>query len=169
MPHVLVAGIIDEAAETLLSGRSDVTYEIVPAATVEQIQERIADIDGIILRVTRFGADGSPVIGAAEIDAMKPGAILINVARGSLVDETALAKALGSGRPTGAGIDVFGVEPPADDNPLLGLDNTDFSPLNAALTAECIRRMSEVSAQNVLDALDDRLDPELVINREVLG
>ena len=85
------------------------------------------------------------------------------------VDETALAKALGSDRLTGAGIDVFGVEPSADDNPLLGLDNTDFSPLNAALTAECIRRMSEVSAQNVLDALGDRLDPELVINREVLG
>lgn len=113
--------------------------------------------------------DGSPVMGAAEFARMKDGSYFINVARGSLVDEDALFTALTSGHLRGAGLDVTREEPPAPDCPLLTLDNVVLSPHVAALTEECTRRMSKVSVRNVLDAIDGRLDPELVVNKEVLG
>ncbi len=114
-------------------------------------------------------ADRSPVMTAAEFARMKQGAIFVNVSRGSLVDEDALAAALTGGHLRGAGLDVTRQEPPPPDCPLIGLDQVIFSPHVAGLTEECARRMSEVSVQNVLDGIDGRLDPELVVNKEVLG
>ncbi len=114
-------------------------------------------------------ADSSPLMRRDEFVRMKAGAWLINVARGTLLDEEALVAALRSGRLSGAGLDVTRREPPEPDNPLLALDNVILSPHCAALTDECNRRMSEVSVQNVLDAFDGRLDPDHVINKEVLG
>ena len=61
------------------------------------------------------------LIGAAEIGLVKPGAILVNAARGGIVDEAALAEALEAGRIGGAVVDVYSTEPPAPDNPLLTL------------------------------------------------
>lgn len=113
--------------------------------------------------------DRSPVMTAAEFARMKQGAIFVNVSRGSLVDEDALAAALTGGHLRGAGLDVTRQEPPPPDCPLIGLDQVIFSPHIAGLTEECARRMSEVSVQNVLDGIDGRLDPELVVNKEVLG
>ncbi len=109
-----------------------------------------------------------PVLGAAEIARLKPGAIVINTARGGLIDEPALARALRQGHLSAAGIDVFGEEPPAPDNPLFGLPQAVLTPHNAALTAECARRMALASVRNVLDFFAGRLDPRLVVNREAL-
>jgi D-3-phosphoglycerate dehydrogenase len=113
-------------------------------------------------------ADGRSVMSTAEFAGMKPGASFINAARGSLVDEDALAEALTKGPLRSAGLDVTRHEPPPPDNPLLGLDNVVLTPHTAGLTEEGARRMSLVSVQNALDAIDGRLDPDLVVNKEVL-
>ncbi len=113
-------------------------------------------------------ADGRPELGAAEFARLKRGAYLVNAARGSLIDEAAMIEALGDGRLRGAGLDVFRDEPPAAGNPLLGLDNVVLSPHSASMTAECMARMSVASVGNALAGLDGRLDPALVVNRQVL-
>jgi D-3-phosphoglycerate dehydrogenase / 2-oxoglutarate reductase len=113
--------------------------------------------------------DGTPVMGAAEFAKLKRGAWLVNCARGTLIDEAALVEALTDGGLRGAGLDVTREEPPARDHPLLKLDNVILSPHSAGSTPECFARMAKVSVQNALDALDGRLDPDMVVNPEVLG
>ena len=108
------------------------------------------------------------IIGAPQLAAMKKTTIVISTARGGLVDEAALADALRSGQIRAAGLDVFVEEPPAADSPLLRLDNVLLSPHIAGLTEECAMRMAVVSARNALAGLDGRLDPDLVVNKNVL-
>lgn len=109
------------------------------------------------------------IIDAGVLAAMKPTAILLNTARGGLVDEGALYEALHTRMAAGgAGIDTFEVEPPGLDAPLLSLPNVVVSPHSAALTEEAAKRMGMVAARNVIAGLEDRLDPELVVNHDAL-
>jgi len=113
--------------------------------------------------------DGSPRFGEAEFTAMRDGVIVVNCARGSLIDEDVLYQALSSGKVRSAGVDVMRQEPPPDDHPLFTLDNVIFTNHIAASTAECFVRMGMTAAQNALDAIDGKLDPFYVVNQEVLG
>ena len=88
------------------------------------------------------------LIDAAALAAMKPHAILINTARGGLVDEPALFAALSEGRLRGAGLDVFADEPVPPDNPLLRLPNLVVTPHLAWLTAETLARSLAVIGEN---------------------
>ena len=110
------------------------------------------------------GSATGAVIFEEELKAMKPGAILINAARGGLVDETLLDRALRDGKLAGAGLDVLTSEPPAMDHPLLTNERVVLSPHSAGLTAECAARMAVASVQNVLDHFAGRLDSALVVN-----
>jgi (S)-sulfolactate dehydrogenase len=92
---------------------------------------------------------------AARIGAMKPGAVLINTARGGIVDELALAAALRSGRLGGAAIDVFGTEPLPASPHFDGCPNLLLTPHIAGVTAESNERVSTLIADRVLAALDD--------------
>jgi D-3-phosphoglycerate dehydrogenase len=95
------------------------------------------------------------LIDAKAIRRMKPGAFVLNVARGGIVDETALAEALREGRVGGAGIDVFEEEPPTG-SPLLDAPNTVLTPHLGASTAEAQVAVAEEIAEQVLDVLDGR-------------
>ena len=109
------------------------------------------------------------LIGEKELKIMKKTAYLINVARGPIVDERALLKALNEGRIAGAGLDVFDPEPPDPNNPLFDLDNCVFSPHVAGLTEEGCRRSQEIIANDIRSVLlggtpkiEHLLNPELV-------
>ena len=88
------------------------------------------------------------MIDAAIIGRMKPGVVLVNTARGGLVDEAALVAALGDGHIRAAGLDVYGQEPVAADNPLLALDNVVTLPHLAWLTPETLARSTDVAIEN---------------------
>lgn len=109
-------------------------------------------------------SDSGALIGASELARMKPTAMVINTARGGLVDEDALAATLGEGRLAGAGLDVFASEPPSSDHPLFASNRVVLSPHSAGLTQECAARMSVAAVQSILDFFNGRLDPALVVN-----
>jgi len=97
---------------------------------------------------------------------MRPGAFLINTARGELIDETALAEALESGHLAGAALDVFSKEPPGKENILLRLDQVVLTPHMAAQTDDAMNQMGRVAMQDCLAAVGGRR-PEHVVNPEV--
>jgi glycerate dehydrogenase len=96
-----------------------------PDVSFAPINDVLGQSDVISLHLP-LTPDTRNLIGAAELAQMKPGALLINTARGGLVDERALAEALTNGRLGGAGFDVLSVEPPRHGNPLLELDLPNF-------------------------------------------
>jgi D-3-phosphoglycerate dehydrogenase len=103
-----------------------------------------------------------------EFDAMKSTSILINCARGGIVNEKALYDALTNNKIRSAGLDVYDDEPSTSSNPLFGLDNILLSPHIAGVTQEATIRMSKQAVQNVLDVFDNKVDPDVIINKNVL-
>lgn len=139
-----------------------------PAGHVAQVADLaagLAQADFVSVHIPK--ADG-PILGAAEIAQMKRGAIIVNTARGGIVDEAALADALRTGQIAGAGIDVFDAEPPSADHPLFGFDQVLFTPHTAGLTREAAERMAVASVQNVRDHFAGALDPALIVNKDAL-
>lgn len=111
------------------------------------------------------------MIGEAQLRRMKPTAYLVNTARGALVDENALTRALREGWIAGAALDVFDPEPITPDNPLLASDlfeTTILSPHSAASTPELKQKMPLVQLENCLRALRGET-PEYVVNPEVIS
>jgi phosphoglycerate dehydrogenase-like enzyme len=107
------------------------------------------------------------LLSAPQLALMKPGAFLINVARGELVDHAALVEALRSGHLGGAALDVFAVEPLPLGDPLLELDNVILTPHWSASTAEVWLATGRATAQGMLRAAVGAV-PEHVLNTEVL-
>jgi len=103
-------------------------------------------------------------ISKAEFEMMKPTAYFINCARGSVVDEAALIEALENKVIAGAGIDVYEVEPPAHDNPLLGMKNVVCTPHSAGTTKEGNDRMGIHAAQGIHEVLSGQ-EPTWPVNK----
>ncbi len=116
----------------------DVPYEFLPLGRL------LAESDVVSLHMPLT----EETRGAIDPLAMKPGAVLINTARGELVDEARLVKALSSGHLRGAGLDVFAAEPVPAGNALLGLPNVVLAPHIAWLTPETLVRSLQVAAEN---------------------
>jgi D-3-phosphoglycerate dehydrogenase len=102
------------------------------------------------------------IVDAARIVSMKRGAILINTARGGLIDEAAAAEALKSGQLGGLGLDAFEQEPPAD-SPLIGLPRVVMTPHTGAQTAEAVAGMGMMAVHNLLNELDGGESPHRVV------
>jgi D-3-phosphoglycerate dehydrogenase len=97
--------------------------------------------------------DTRHLIDEAALGLMKPGAWLINISRGALVDETALVVALREGRIGGAALDVFEEEPVAADNPLLGFDHVIVGSHNGSNTREAVERTTALAVENLIQAI----------------
>jgi len=113
--------------------------------------DELAQADYVSVHVPLLPATQG-LIGRAQFALMKKGAILINTARGPIVDEAPLVEALTSGHLAGVGLDVYAVEPVVAENPLLRLENVVLTPHMAAHTDDALRAMSLV-AEDVLRVL----------------
>jgi len=109
-------------------------------------------------------------IGEKELTSMKDTAIIVNTARGGIINEASLVKALQNKKIFGAGLDVFEKEPPDENHPLFNLDNVILSPHNAALTIECRKRMAIESAENIAFFLlgNKKLNLNNIVNKDEL-
>jgi D-3-phosphoglycerate dehydrogenase len=137
------------------------------AIPVEDWRAALPDMDFVSVNCPK-NEETNGMIGTAELASMKKTAFVVNTARGNIVDESALYHALKNGSIAGAGIDPFVVEPAGPNEPLFELDNIIVSPHSAGVTKESLFRMGAAAAQNILDQFDGRLNPENVINKEVL-
>lgn len=102
------------------------------------------------------------MLGAAEFAAMKQGALFVTTARGGIHDEAALEQALRSGHLGGAGLDVWSVEPPPADHPLLKLDNVLASHHTAGVTVDSRRQMATMAASQILKVAHGGRPPRLI-------
>lgn len=109
------------------------------------------------------------LVSANEFAAMKQGSILINCARGGVVNETAMIAALDSGKLIAAGLDVFSVEPAPDTQPLFDRSDVILSPHTAAGSHDSIRTSARMTVQNLLDFFDGVPKKDCIFNREELG
>ena len=131
---------------------------------VEDLKSGLEQADFVSLHAPLDGRKGKYMIGEQELGWMKPSAFLVNTSRGGHVDLDALHAALQGDRLAGAGLDVFAQEPLDHSHPIATNPKVLFSPHIAGLTQECAKRMAVQSAQNILDALKQRLDLKLVVN-----
>ena len=124
------------------------------------LEELLAEADFISVHLPKT-AETSGLIGERELRLAKPGVLIINAARGGIVDENALALALKDGRVGGAGIDVFATEPPAD-SPLLAFPNVVVTPHLGASTHEAQEKAGTQVARSVRLALSGEFVPDAV-------
>lgn len=146
----------------------DNAFEESGVARIAAINDGLQLADAITIHLPLSGE--KPLIGAEELALMKRHAILINTARGGIVDEEALATALQNDALGGAGLDVLQQEPPALHSALLAQrDKLILSPHSAGLTEEAAMRMSVSAATNIVDYFTGQLDTDLVVNKQVLA
>ena len=129
---------------------------------VNNIEEVVKTMDVISLHMPLTDKTEN-LINYNLLKTMKKNCIIINAARGGIINEEDLNKALNEDLIFGAGIDVFKQEPPENDNPLLKNDKVYLSPHTAAFTDECMTRMGVETIQNIIDYFDDTLEKSKIV------
>jgi phosphoglycerate dehydrogenase-like enzyme len=131
------------------------------------LREMLAGADAVVL-ATPLTAETEGMIGPAEIAAMKPGAALVNIARGAVIDEEALVAALRSGHVGFAALDVFRTEPLPADSPFWDLPNVLINPHSASTAWDENARLTDIFVRNLglwLDGRIDEMGPKLDVAR----
>ena len=130
---------------------------------VDSLEEASKNMDAISLHVPLNGKTKN-IINYDLLKNMKKNCIIINAARGGVINEIDLDKALNENLILGAGLDVFEIEPPEPDNPLLKNNKVFLSPHTAAFTEECMTRMGIETIQNIIDFFDRKLQKSKIVN-----
>lgn len=120
-----------------------------------ELDTLLKEVDFVVI-LAPYTAETAGLIGARELGLMKKTAVLINVARGGIVDETALYEALKNGDIWAAGLDVFATEPVPQDNPLLTLPNVTVLPHIGSASIATRLGMMGLNAQAIMDVLEER-------------
>ena len=131
------------------------------------LEELLRDSDFVSLHCP-LNDETRGLIGPAQLALMKPGACLINMARGPVVQQAALYDALANHRILAAALDVLEQEPPKADDPLLQLDNVIITPHTSSGSVQAVLQLRRDTAQNVVDALCGK-PPRSIVNRKALG
>ena len=134
---------------------------------VETLEAGLAQADVLTLH-TPLTPETRNLIGAEQLALMPKGAIVLNLARGGLIDEAALLAKVQEGHVYGAGLDVFAQEPLPAGALVTSDERIVLSPHSAALSEDSLIAMGIATARNALAALDGTLDPDLVVNPSVL-
>ena len=129
---------------------------------VEDLNETVKSMDAISLHMP-LNEKTKNIINLDLIKTMKKNCIIINAARGGIINEQDLNKALNENLIFGAGLDVFETEPPKEDNPLLKNDKVFLSPHTATFSEECMIRMGKETIQNIIDFFEKKLDKSKII------
>jgi len=129
---------------------------------VESMEDACKDMDAISLHIP-LNDKTKNIINYDLLKTMKNNCIIINAARGGIVNEVDLDRALKEGLIFGAGLDVFEIEPPEASNPLLKNDKVFLSPHTASFTEECMTRMGKETVQNIIDFFDEKLEKSKII------
>ena len=129
---------------------------------VNDIKEAVKGMDAISLHIP-LNDETKNIINYDLLRSMKKNCIVINAARGGIINEIDLDKALRENLIFGAGLDVFETEPPKSENPLLKNDKVFLSPHTAAFTEECMIRMGKETIQNIIDFFEKKLDKSKII------
>ncbi len=124
---------------------------------VDNLSETSKDMDAMSLHIP-LNDKTKNIINYELLKSMKKNCIIINAARGGIVNEVDLDRALNENLIFGAGLDVFETEPPAENNPLLKNKKVFLSPHTAAFTEECMTRMGKETIQNIFDFFDGNLE-----------
>jgi D-3-phosphoglycerate dehydrogenase / 2-oxoglutarate reductase len=129
---------------------------------VDDLKEAVKTMDAISLHIPLNG-ETKNMINLDLLKTMKNNCIIINAARGGIINEIDLDKALNDNLIFGAGLDVFEIEPPELDNALLKNDKVFLSPHTAAFTEECMIRMGKETIQNIIDFFDKKLEKSKIV------
>lgn len=134
------------------------------AEKVESLHEMVGECDFVSLNCPLIPTTRG-MVDASVFAAMKPGAIYVATARGYIHDEQALTEALASGHLAGAGLDVWDIEPPPADHPILAMDNVIVSPHTAGVTFESRRNIAKITAEQLI-AIRNGDKPARLLNPE---
>ena len=129
---------------------------------VDSMEETCKDMDAISLHIP-LNDKTKNIINYGLLQSMKKNCIVINAARGGIVNEIDLDRALKENLIFGAGLDVFETEPPEQNNPLLKNDKVFLSPHTASFTEECMTRMGKETIQNIIDFFDNKLETSKIV------